>query len=186
MIKTLFTTFATLSMGALSLQARLGEDSTECEARYGKGQELPLSLSDDLKIPEGTEWTAKSYSARGLTIQVVYDNDVAVFIRYANESPFKLAKSAPPSLNLTAPEISYLRKINLGEATDWKPYRETFLSSVAPTTTLWKSSDEARYAGYDRQRKILFVCSAAFWNTVVGKIKENSGHEGPSERFEGL
>ena len=80
MMKVLLSTVVALGLVTLSLHARLGENNEECEARYGKGRELPLELAAGLEVPENSEWTAKSYSARGLSIQVVFDNEVLLSV----------------------------------------------------------------------------------------------------------
>lgn len=169
---------AALTMTALALgaEARVGETSAECEERYGKGQLVELKLGQGLaekRKDAAHPWQAMFYSARGLTIQVVFENDKAVFVRYSNQPVMKLAEDSPPSLQLTGPEIEFLRNAN---GKGWKTHKDALITKIAPTLTVWTSADSGLYAGYERERKALFVCNEEFWKVVIGEIE--SRYEG--------
>jgi hypothetical protein len=187
MIKQLFATAIAVGALSLSAEARLGESSTECETRYGTGRELALEAGAGLDKEATANWTAKAYSTHGLSIQIVFDDDVAVLIKYANEPALKITGSTPPSVDLTVSEIGHLRGVNLVENTSWSSHKDSAMSNVAPNMKMWRSSDKTRHAGYDRNQKVLFVCTAAFWDVVAGDIKARaSGGGGAATRFMGL
>ena len=121
---------------------------------------------------EGKDWEAMTYSARGLRIRIVFDEGKAVFISYANENIFSFRQSDDPAIGLTGDEISYLRVANVGKSRSWAAYKDTTLAALAPATTVWKSSDGEFYAAYNRDENRFFVCSQAFWDLVVGRIRE--------------
>jgi len=166
-------------------QARLLETSGECDGRYGAGQDLRLELGDGFKNEEVKNWTARIHSARGLAIQIVFENNAAVLVRYSNEPPVKVANSITRPINLTADEVTHLRGVNLGEGISWKSHKDPTLESLAPSMTLWISSDQLRYAAYDRDNRQLFICSARFWDIVAGNLRKQA-ESSPAIRFEGL
>lgn len=169
----------------LPAQARLMETTEECDVRYGPGKNLQLELGDGFNSEEGKNWTAKLYSARGLAIQVIFENNVASLIRYSNEPPVKVANSITRPVNLTAGEVTYLRKVNLAEGSSWKSHKDTTLASLSPNMTFWISSDKLRYAAYDRDNRQLFLCSDRFWEITVGNLR-NQAESSPAIRFKGL
>ena len=170
-------------------EARIGETEVECEARYGTSRELPVETGGRL-TPEATKsWVAKVYSSRGLRIEIVFDDSIAVFIRYSNEAVFQITHTSPPALGLTAAEIVHLRNVNLKDGSSWRTYSDATLNGIASSMKLWRSSGKALRAGYDRDQKKLFVCSAAFWDLVVGTIKDRTKggtSGGAASRFKGL
>ena len=180
--------FATL-LGVFALtfaaQARLLETTRECDARYGAGKDLQLEPGDGFKNEEAKTWTARIYSARGLAVQIVFENDAAVLVRYSNEPPLKVANSITRPVNLTADEITHLRGVNLKEGISWKSHKDRTLESLSPSTTLWISSDKTSYAAYDRENRQLFVCAAPFWEIVAGNLRKQA-ESSPAVRFEGL
>lgn len=172
---------------ALSIpaQARLLESTQECDARYGTGQDLPLALGEGFKSQENSTWTARMYSASGLAIQIIFENQTAVLIRYANEAPLKVANSTNRPISLTAEEVTHLRTVNLKEGITWRSYKDRTFETLAPSMTFWVSSDEKSYAGYDRDNRQLFVCNDRFWNIVAEKLKKQA-ETSPAIRFKGL
>lgn len=180
-----FTTLLALAALTFTAQARLLETTQECDARYGSSQELQLALGDGFKTEEGKNWTAKIYSARGLAIQIVFEDNAAVLVRYSNEPPLKVANSITRPVNLTADEVTYLRGVNLKEGTSWEPHKDRTLESLSPSMTFWISSDKLRYAAYDRENRQLFICSARFWDIVAGNLRKQA-ESSPAIRFEGL
>lgn len=176
-----------LALAALTFtaQARLLETTQQCDTRYGTGQDLQLELGDGFKNEEGKKWTAKIYSARGLAIQIVFEDNAAVLVRYSNEPPLKVANSITRPVNLTAEEVTHLRGVNLTEGISWKSHKDRTLESLAPSMTLWISSDKLRHAAYDRDNRQLFICSARFWDIVAGNIRKQA-ESSPAIRFEGL
>lgn len=183
-----FPRFATLlALAALThaAQARLLETVQECDARYGIGRDVPLELGADFKVEEGKKWTARIHSARGLVIQIVFEGNAAVLVRYSNEPPLKVADSTTRPVNLTAAEITHLRSVNLKEAITWESHKDRTLESLVPSMTFWISSDKLSYAAYDRESRQLFVCSARFWELVAGNLRKQA-ESSPVIRFEGL
>jgi hypothetical protein len=178
---------ALLGVAALTItaQARLLETVQECDTRYGGGQDVSLELSSGFKGEEGKKWTARIYHARGLTVQIVFENDTAVLVRYSNEPPLKVANSNTQPVNLTAGEIAHLRKVNLKEETSWQPHKDRSLEALVPSMTFWISSDKLSYAAYDRESRQLFICSAGFWEIVAGNLRKQA-ESSPAVRFEGL
>jgi hypothetical protein len=189
MLKPIYILALAIVGWSTPIEARIGETEVECEARYGKSREFPVETGGGL-TPEATEsWVAKVYTTHGLRIEVVFDDSIAVFIRYSNQAVLQIAQTTPPAVGLTASEISHLRNVNLKDGSSWQSYRDATLNSIAPSVTLWKSSDKLLRAGYDRDQKKLFVCSTEFWNIVAGAIKERTkggASDGAATRFEGL
>jgi len=180
-----FATLLALAALTFTAQARLFETTEQCDARYGTGKDLQLELGDGFKNEEGKNWTARIYSARGLAIQIVFENNAAVLLRYSNEPPLKVANSISRPVNLTVDEITHLRGVNLTEGISWKSHKDGTLESLAPSVTLWISSDKLRYAAYDRDNRQLFVCSDRFWDTVAGNLRKQT-ESSPAIRFDGL
>jgi hypothetical protein len=176
-----------LALAAMSFtaQARLFETTGECDARYGAGKDLQLELGDGFKNEDGKSWTARTYSARGLAIQIVFENNAAALVRYSNEPPLKVANSITRPVNLTADEVTHLRGVNLTEGISWKSHKDGTLESLSPSMTLWISSDKLRYAAYDRDNRQLFICSARFWDIAAGNLRKQA-ESSPAIRFEGL
>lgn len=176
-----------LALAALTCaaQARLLETTKECDARYGEGRELQLELGDGFKNEEGVKWSARLYSARGLAIQIVFENDVAALVRYSNEPPLKVANSITRPVNLTAEEVTHLRGMNLKEGISWKSHKDRTLEALSPSMTFWISSDKQSYASYDRDNRQLYVCSARFWDIAAGNLRKQA-EASPAIRFEGL
>ena len=180
---------ATMASMVLSADARVGETSAECETRYGKGRFVELKLGAGLaekRKDAAHPWSAMIYSTRGLKIQVVFENDKAVFLKYSNEPVLQLEADSPPALDLTAREIEFLKRAN---GAGWKSHRDPLLSKVAPTMKVWKTSDGTRFGGYDRDRKALFVCNSEFWQIVVGEIRaryEAGASGSAATRLEGM
>lgn len=186
---TVFTLGLLSVLPAPHAQARLGETMDECEARYGKGRARALELGTELEGANLEGWEAKSYNTHGLMIQVLFVNEEAVLIKYANEAIFRLEDSSASPLNLTSGEIAHLKKINLGGQGSWNTLRDPIVQKVAPTLTTWRSSDGSRYSGYDREQREFFVCTSDFWTVILTAVKERvSGTKsgGASARFEGL
>lgn len=189
MLKLIGSLTLVLAVLTVPTEARIGESEVQCEARYGKSRELPIETGGGLTEDSTKSWIAKIYSSHGLLVEIVFDDGVAVFIKYSNEAVFKLAHTAPPAVGLTPSEINHLRKVNLKDGTSWQTHRDATLTGIAPNVKLWKSSDQALHAGYDRDQKKLFVCSAGFWDLVVGAIKDrtkDASSGGAASRFEGL
>lgn len=180
-----FLTLLTLAVLTGAAQARLLETTQECDARYGVGQDLPLELGAEFKSEEGKKWTAKIYSSRGLAIQIVFEDNVAALVRYSNEPPVKVANSTTRPINLTANEVTHLRGVNLKEGTSWGPHKDRTLEALAPNMTLWIASDQLSYAGYDRDNRQLFICTAGFWDIAAGSLRKQA-EASPAIRFEGL
>ena len=178
---------ALLSVAALThtAQARLLETAEQCDTRYGAGQDVPLELGSGFKVEDGKKWTARIYSTRGLTVQIVFENDTAVLVRYSNEPPLKVANSNTQPVNLTAGEIAHLRKLNLKEEISWQAHKDRSLEALVPSMTFWISSDKLSYAAYDRESRQLFICSAGFWEIVAGNLRKQA-ESSPAVRFEGL
>jgi hypothetical protein len=180
-----FATLLALAALTFTAQARLLETTQECDARYGVGKDLQLELGDGFKIEEGSKWTARIHSARGLAVQIVFENNAAVLVRYSNEPPLKVANSITRPFSLTANEITQLRGVNLKDGISWESHKDPTLESLAPSMTLWISSDKLRYAAYDRDNRQLFICSAGFWEIVAGNLRKQA-ESSPAIRFEGL
>ena len=180
-----FATLLALAAMTFTAQARLLETTEQCDARYGAGKELQLELGEGFKNEEGKNWTARIYSARGLAIQIVFENNVAALVRYSNEPPVKVANSITRPVNLTADEVTHLRGVNLTEGISWKSHKDGTLESLAPSMTLWISSDKLRYAAYDRDNRQLFICSDRFWDIAAGNLRKQA-ESSPAIRFEGL
>ncbi len=180
-----FTTLLAAAALTFTAQARLLETTQECDARYGLGQELKLELGDGFKNGDGRNWTAKIYSARGLAIQIVFEDNAAVLVRYSNEPPLKVANSITRPASLTVDEVTHLRGVNLKEGISWESHKDRTLESFAPSVTLWISSDKLRYAAYDRENRQLSICSARFWEIVAGNLRKHA-ESSPALRFEGL
>ena len=184
---------AKLEIGA-GLKDEIAIDSLEkTETKEGDDNEAPEEKkdADETTAPKNDEkqgWRAMVYSARGLRIHVVFENDGAVFIKYANEAVFSLDDSAPPTLELTQGEIEHLKKLNAGGGS-WKRHEDALLAKTAPMLTVWKSSGGSAYSGYNRERKEFFACGKRFWETVLGQIREQvqqSSLGDASERLRGL
>lgn len=189
MLRPICTLLLALVGSTIPAEARIGETEVECEARYGKSRELPVETGGGL-TPKATEsWVAKVYSTHGLRIEVVFDDSIAVFIRYSNEAVLQITHATPPAVGLTASEISHLRNVHLKDGSSWQTYRDATLNGIAPSVKLWRSSSKTLHAGYDRDQKKLFVCSTAFWDIVVGAIQgrtKGGASSGAATRFEGL
>jgi hypothetical protein len=169
-------------------QARLGETSAQCEARYGEGKDGELKVVKDMQ-GAGEKWRAMVYSTRGLSIAVVFENDRAVFIRYANEPFFKLQEGALPGLDLTQEEIAYLKEANGGKGRSWIVNRDPLVTKSAPMFTVWTSSDGEVFAGYNREHKELFVSTKEFYGLVMKVLGGRYGGGGPGDaaaRLDGL
>lgn len=189
MLKLVCTLLLAIAWSATSAKARIGETEVECEARYGKSREVPVETGAGLPAEATESWVAKLYSSNGLTIEVVFDDSTAVFVRYSNEAVFQLRQATRPVVGLTASEITHLLKLHPKGGSSWQTYRDTTLNKIAPSVKFWRSSDKTLHAGYDRDQKRLFICTTAFWDVVVGAIKDRTkGGEsgGPATRFEGL
>ena len=169
----------------ISAQARLLETTQECDTRYGAGQDLPLTLGEEFKSAENKKWTARMYSAGGLAIQIIFEDNIAVLLRYSNEAALKVANSTTRPVSLTADEVTHLRSVNLKEEITWNPYKDRTLETLAPSMTLWISSDKKSYAGYDRDNRQLFVCNDRFWDIVAGKLRKQA-ETSAATRFKGL
>lgn len=185
MLTPRFATLLALAALTFTAQARLSETTDECNARYGTGKDLQLELGDWFKNEEGKNWTARIYSARGLSIQIVFENNAAVLLRYSNEPPLKVANSINRPVILTVDEIAHLRRLNLKEGISWKSHKDETLESLTQSMTLWISSDKLSYAAYDRENRQLFVCSDRFWDIVAGNLRKQK-ESSPAIRFEGL
>lgn len=169
-------------------QARIGETRADCELRYGKGRDLEMTVGEGLE-EASKSWSASVYSARGLTIEVVYENDRAVFIRYANQPVLSLGSHARQGHNLTQKEIEYLRSVNATRGAKWRRYQNQELREYAPNVTVWKTPDSLYFSGYDREAKRLFVCNSLFWDTVINQIQgalESSDGSDSGFRLQGL
>lgn len=180
-----FATLLALAALTFNAQARLFETIEECNARYGAGKDLQLELGDGFKNEEGKNWTAKIYSARGLAIQIIFENNAAVLLRYSNEPPLKVANSISRQVNLTVEENTHLRNVNLKEGITWTSHKDDSLEFLTQSMTFWISSDKQRYAAYDRENRQLFVCSDRFWNIVADNLRKQT-ESSPAIRFEGL
>jgi hypothetical protein len=180
-----FVTLLVLAALSFPAQARLLETTQECDARYGAGQDLQLELGDGFKNEDGKKWTARIYSARGLAIQIVFEDNVAALVRYSNEPPLKVANSITRPVNLTADEVTHLRGVNLKEGISWQSHKDRTLEILAPSMTLWISSDKLRYAAYDRDNRQLFICSDRFWEIVAGNLRKQA-EASAAVRLEGL
>lgn len=185
MLTPKFATLLALAALTFTAHARLFETTEQCDARYGAGKDLQLELGDGFKNEEGKNWTARIHSARGLAIQIVFENNAAVLLRYSNEPPLKVANSITRPFILTVDEITHLRGVNLPEGVSWKSHKDETLESLSQSMTLWISSDKLRYAAYDRDNRQLFVCSDRFWDMVAGNLRKQS-ESSPAIRFEGL
>ncbi len=180
-----FVTLLALAAFSFTAQARLLETTQECDARYGAGQDLQLELGDGFKNEDGKKWTARIYSARGLAIQIVFEDNVAALFRYSNEPPLKVSNSITRPVNLTADEVTHLRGVNLKEGISWGAHKDRTLEILAPSMTLWISSDKLRYAAYDRDNRQLFICSDRFWEIVAGNLRKQA-EASAATRLEGL
>jgi hypothetical protein len=180
-----FVILPVLAALSLTARARLLESTQECDARYGTGRELRLELGEGFKNDGGGKWTARIHSARGLAIQIIFENDVAVLVRYSNEPQLKVADSTTRPVNLTAGEVTHLRGVNLGEGVSWQPHKDSTLESLAPNMTLWIASDKQSHAAYDRDNRQLFICTAGFWDIVAGNLRKQA-ESSPAIRFDGL
>ncbi len=166
-------------------RARVGETREECKARYGEASEGQIELGGGLE-EAGAKWNVAVYSARGLEIQVVFEEDKAVFIKYSNKTVFSLEPGEEPSVGLRPDEISFLKSANSGSKKEWVGHSDAFLKSVAPTLTVWRFSDRGLMAGYNREKKALFVCTKTFWDLVLGKVRERQDASKGKNRLEGL
>lgn len=185
MTASCFATLLALAALTLIAQARLLETSQKCDARYGAGQDVQLELGAGFKIEEGKKWSARIHSAHGLAVQIIFEDNAAVLVRYSNEPLLKTADSTTRPVNLTAAEITHLRRVNLKEGITWESHRDRTLESLTPSMTFWISSDKLSYAAYDRESRQLFVCSAGFWDIVAGNLRKQA-ESSPAIRFEGL
>lgn len=178
----LLVTFATTAL------ARVGETSAECELRYGKGNDLELKVGPGLE-DAARNWTARVYSARGLTIEIVFEKDRAIFIRYSNQPVLSLGTYERAPHGLTQKEIEYLKRVNAGAGARWIRYKDPILEEFAPTVTVWKTPDSLYFSGYDREGNRLFVCDSNFWDTVMAQVRKKvtaSDRSDSAERLEGL
>jgi hypothetical protein len=169
-------------------QARLGETSEECKARYGVATVGRIELGEELQ-QSGKDWEAAVYSAHGLKIQVVFAEGKAVFIEYSNEPIFSLGSGHSPTVDLSISEIAYLKAANAGAKRKWSIHTEGLCKKVAPSLTVWRSSDQEFHAGYNRERKELFICTRSFWDLVIGVVRERYDPAKEKEggtRFDGL
>ena len=173
--------------GALvdTARARVGETKEECKERYGEASEGQLELGGGLE-EAGAKWNVAVYSARGLEIRVVFEEDKAVFIRYSNKTVFSLETGGAPSVGLRPSEISFLKSANSGSKKGWVGHSDAFIKSVAPTLTVWRFSDRDMMSGYNREKKALFVCTKTFWDLVLGKVRERDDSNKGKNRLEGL
>jgi hypothetical protein len=154
--------------------ARVGETRAECDHRYGEASELELKVGPILE-DEAEKWEASVYSARGLTIEVIFENDRAVFVRYSNQPVLSLGSYDRAAHSLTQKEIDYLKRANAGKGVRWRRHVEPILEDYAPTVTVWKTADGRFFSGYDREGNRLFVCNSVFWDKVIGRIRESAG-----------
>lgn len=189
--KSLFVT-AFMQAAALMLlvpaQARVGETRAECEQRYGKGSDLELKVGAILR-EAAANWTATVYSSHGLTIEIVFENDRAVFVRYTNQPVLSFGEHDRTVPGLTHREINYLKRANAGSDTEWRRFKEPILEEYAPTLTVWKTSDGKYFSGYDREGRRFFVCDSDFWEDVIVPIRESAAAADRSDsaaRLEGL
>lgn len=168
------------------VQARLGESETECRERYGEPAEARLDMAEGLAA--GAEkWKALLYTTRGLRIQVVFKNGEAVFIKYANAPVFSLDPERGAAIHLSRREIERLRSANAAEGERWSKHPSALVAKLAPQLTIWKTGDDRRLAGYDREQRELFVCDSSFWELVVGEVrKRHAEGDGAADRLEGL
>lgn len=171
-----------------ALKARVGELRADCEQRYGKGRDIELKVASGLQ-EEAENWKAAIYYSHGLVIEIIYQDDRAVLVRYSNQPVLSLGDQTRAPHSLTQSEIEFLRSANVGEKVKWRRHQESVLEEFAPTVTVWKTPDDLYFAGYDREDKRLFVCSERFWNTIVGHIRDNAAakdRDDTAKRFGGL
>ncbi len=169
-------------------QARVGETRAECEQRYGKGADLELKVGAILK-GAAAKWSASVYSSHGLTIEIVFENDRAVFVRYTNQPILSFGEYDRTVPGLTHREINYLKRANAGRGAEWRRFKEPILEEYAPTLTVWKTSDGKYFSGYDREGRRFFVCDSGFWDDVIVPIRESataSDRSDSATRLEGL
>jgi hypothetical protein len=124
-----------------------------------------------------------------LTIEIVFENDRAVFIRYTNQPVLSFGDYDRNVPGLTQREIHYLRQANAGSSATWRRFTEPVLEEYAPSLTVWKTSDGKYFAGYDRDGKWFFVCDSRFWEKVMVPIRESataSHRTSSAARLEGL
>ncbi len=171
-----------------SAQARVGETRAECEQRYGKGRDLELKVGAILR-EAAANWSASVYSSHGLTIEIVFENDRAVFVRYTNQPVLSFGDYDRTVPGLTHREINYLKRANAGGGAEWRRFDEPILQEYAPTLTVWKTSDGKYFSGYDREGRRFFVCDNGFWEKVIVPIRESataSDRSDSAARLEGL
>jgi hypothetical protein len=192
MVRNTLLLVAIVQLTALGLpsvaQARIGETRSECEQRYGTGSDLELEVGAAFE-KAAANWTASVYSTHGLTIEVVFENDRAVFVRYMNQPVFSLGNYDRTVPGLTQKEIEYLKRANAGSGAEWRRFKEPVIDDYAPTVTVWKTADGKYFCGYDREGKRFFVCDSGFWEKFIVPIRESataSDRSGSAARLEGL
>ena len=166
-------------------QARVGETKEQCETRYGKAVEAEIHLGDGLKA-QAKNWQGLEYSTRGLKIEIIFDGDKAVFIKYSNEPLIRIGSSTSSGTPLRSSEVAQLKSANADSSGKWGVYANALLRRVAPQLTVWQSPDSDHFAGYNRDTKTLFICAEPFWELVFDKVRERYESGTGSQRLEGL